>query len=204
MSNIDSVSQSHAVRTKRTDGFLMLLLVTSLCLNVYLGWQVKLSKKGSPPQKIAELSPGMKVNTFTAVNLQGVHLTISYDDTNKPTVFYVISPGCIWCKRNQANIDKLADTKGNDFRFIGLSLTDSGLREYIGEHPLKFPIYTGLTSETITSLGLGSTPHTIVISPQGEVLKSWTGAYIENLQPDVEAYFGVQLPGLTSVNKGAQ
>ena len=98
----------------------------------------------------------------------------------------------------------LADTKGNEFRFIGLSLTDSGLREYIGDHPLKFPIYTGMKAETITSLGLGSTPQTIVISPEGKVVKLWTGAYVERLQPDVEGYFGVRLPGLISVNQGAQ
>src|SRR5262249_38825740 len=119
-----------------------------------------------------------------------------YDSSNKPTVLYVITPSCIWCRRNQPNIEKIAEAKANDFRFIGLSLAESGLKEYVDEHHLKFPVYTGLTAETVRSLGLGSTPQTIVVSPEGKILKVWTGAYMENLRPEVEAYFGIQLPGI--------
>jgi peroxiredoxin len=104
----------------------------------------------------------------------------------------------VWCERNKANLDKLTELRGNDFRFIGLSLTEAGLKEYVERHHLNFPMYTRLTLETIRSLGLGSTPQTIVISPEGRVLKNWTGAYTEHLQPEVEAYFGIRLPGLTS------
>ncbi len=141
----------------------------------------------------------MKVDPVTALGPDGKPFTISYNGTNKPTVFYVISPSCIWCKRNQANIDKLTDTKANDFRFIGISLVEPGLKEYVEEHRLKIPIYTGLTRESIQSLGLGSTPQTIVVSPEGKIVKVWMEAYVEKIQSDVEAYFGVQLPGLTSL-----
>ena len=112
----------------------------------------------------------------------------------------MITPSCIWCKRNQANINKVADTKANDFRFIGLSLAEPGLKEYVEDHHLKFPMHTGLTRETIQSLGLGSTPQTIVVSPEGKILKVWMGAYDEEVRSEVEAFFGVQLPGLTSLN----
>ena len=197
MSSADSHPQGSFVRTKRPDGFLLLLLVASLCLNVYLGWHVK---KGRNVQLNTgtRLSPGTKVDRVTAQSLDGKPITISYDSTNKPTVFYVISPSCIWCIRNQANIEKLTAAKANDYRFIGLSLAESGLKEYVEEHHLKFPVYTRLTAETIQSLRLGGTPQTIVISPAGEVLRMWPGAYSENLQTEVEAYFGIQLPGLTS------
>jgi hypothetical protein len=112
----------------------------------------------------------------------------------------VITPSCIWCKRNQANIDKLVDTKASDFRFIGIALAEAGLKEYVEEHHLKFPVYTGLTKESLQSLGLGGTPETIVISPEGQILKVWMGAYTEQLRPEVEAYFGLQLPGVSSGN----
>lgn len=199
MSSVDSNPQSSPVQTRRLDGFLLLLLIASLSLNVYLGWRVRRGSN-SVPEYTAKLSPGMNVNPFTATSLAGESFTISYDATNKPTVFYVIIPSCIWCRRNQPNIEKLADTKADDFRFIGLSLEESGLKEYVAEHHLKFPVYTGLTTDTVQSLGLGGTPETIVVSPQGEVLKVWTGAYTEQLRSEVEAYFGIQLPGVSSLN----
>jgi peroxiredoxin len=175
----------------------MVLLVISLCLNVYLGWKVK---QGNVQAIIPKLSLGMKVDPVTALGHDGKPFTISYNGSDRPTVFYVITPSCIWCKRNQANINKVADTKANDFRFIGLSLAEPGLKEYVEEHHLKFPTYTGLTRETIKSLGLGSTPQTIVVSPEGKILKVWMGAYDEEVRSEVEAYFGVQLPGLTSLS----
>lgn len=180
---------------------MLLLLLASLSLNVYLGWKVRQAKTTSSiQQNTFKLSPGMKVDPVTAVSLDGKQHTISYAATDKPTVFYVVSPTCVWCERNKANFDKLTDLKGNDFRFIGLSLSELGLKEYVEGNHLNFPIYTGLTSETIQSLGLGSTPQTIVISPEGRVLKNWTGAYGEGVQPEVETYFGIRLPGLTSVS----
>jgi hypothetical protein len=82
----------------------------------------------------------MKIDRFTAVGLDGKQQTISYAATDKPTVFYVLSPSCVWCERNKANIEKLVELKGNDFQFIGLSLTEVGLKEYAESHHLKFPI----------------------------------------------------------------
>lgn len=191
-------SQTSPVHAKRMDGFLLLFLLASLSLNVYLGWKVKQAKTPlSIQQNIVRLSPGMKVDPVTAVSLDGKQHTISYQATDKPTVFYVISPTCVWCERNNANIDKLTELRGNDFRFIGLSLADAGLKEYVEGHHLNFPFYTRLTSETIHSLGLGGTPQTIVISPEGRILKNWTGAYSEHLQPELEEYFQISLPGLT-------
>lgn len=178
MSSVNSDSPGSRVRSNRPDGFLLLLLIASLSLNVYLGWSIK--QRGSVPQNTTTLLPGMTVDQVTAIGTDGNPLTILYNDTDKPTVFYVITPSCIWCKRNQANINKVAETKSNDFRFIGLSLAEPGLKEYIEEHHFKFPVYTGLTARTLQSLGLGSTPQTIVISPEGKVLKVWTGAYSES------------------------
>ena len=192
-------SKGSQVHKKKTDIFLLLLLLLSLSLNVYLGWQVKKAKtQSSVQQNTFKLSPGMKVESVAAVALDGKPVTISYQDSDKPTVFYVLSPSCVWCERNQANIDKLAELKGNDFRFIGLSLVEPGLKEYLEKHRLKFPTYTRLTSKAIDSLGLGGTPQTIVISPDGRVLKIWRGAYIEQVQPELEEYFQIRLPGLTA------
>ena len=194
MSNVDSTSQSIPVRTRKFDGFLLLLLVVSLALNVYLGWKLKQAPIIQP--SASKPLVGKKVDPVTARGLDGKPVTITYNESNKPTVYYVMTPSCIWCRRNQGNINKIAETKANDFRFVGLSLAEEGLQQYADEHPLKFPIYTGLTEGTVRALGLGSTPQTIIVAPGGQVVKVWTGAYIDKLQPEIEAYFGTQLPGL--------
>jgi hypothetical protein len=46
------------------------------------------------------------------------------------------------------------------------------------------------------SYGLGPTPLTLVLSSDGEILKSWVGAYSGHTQKEVESYFGITLPGL--------
>ena len=63
---------------------------------------------------------------------------------------------------------------------------------------LSFPVYSALSPETIKALGLGGTPQTIVVSTDGKVIKNWMGAYTETIQPEVETFFGVRLPGVKS------
>lgn len=65
---------------------------------------------------------------------------------------------------------------------------------------LTFPIYTELSAETISNYKMGGTPRTLVVSPKGELLKSWFGAYGGKLQQEVEEYFSIKLPGIAEVN----
>jgi hypothetical protein len=196
MSESVSSRPETSAREKRPDLFLLLLLIASLSLNVYLGWRVKRGNvvATNVPQKV---SPGTRVEPITALNLDGMAQTILYQDTDKPTVLYVLSPDCIWCERNRDNIAKLCE-QSDRFRFIGISLTDKGLKEYVAKEHFKFPVYTRVAAESMTSLGLGTTPQTIVISPEGRVLKNWTGAYTDRTRSEVEEYFQTQLPGLNS------
>lgn len=123
--------------------------------------------------------------------------TIKFSDAKKLTVLYIFSPACHWCDRNIENIKMLADVQGDTFRLIGIALSDSRLKDYVSTHKLNFPIYKNLSVDNIKMMGLASTPQTIVISPEGKVLKNWIGAYGERLQPQVESFFGINLPGLT-------
>lgn len=196
-----SLSRIFSNPTKKNDVFLLMLLAASLSLNVYLGWSVK-RLNGAPsakPTDVVKLSPGTTVEPIAAVSLsEGRQETISYSGDDKPTVFYVFSPTCVWCERNARNINAIAELKGESFRFIGLSLADDGLREYVESHRLNFPVYKSLTPETVQALGLGSTPQTIVVSPDGRVQQNWVGAYGAAIQPQVEGFFNVRLPGLAA------
>jgi hypothetical protein len=141
---------------------------------------------------------------YRAINIHGENLTAE-------KIYQTLSSGGYFEDDNAAAdyvrgimntpIAGLADAKANDFRFVGLSLDESGLKEYVERHQLKFPVYARLPAETVESLGLGSTPQTIVVSPEGEIVKVWSGAYIEDLRSEVEAYFGIQLPAVMSAGK---
>ncbi len=187
---------------KKNDVFLVVLLMGSLSLNVYLGWKVKQSRRSFPePQNSVKLLPGATVQPVTATSLSGKIETFNYADSGKPTVFYVFSPSCIWCERNNQNINAIARLKGESFRFVGLSLGNDGLPNYAESHQVGFPIYKSLKPESVEMLGLGPTPQTIVISPDGHVLKNWVGAFSGAIQPQVEEFFNVRLPGLVAAKR---
>src|SRR5712692_7588251 len=92
--------------------------------------------------------------------------------------------------------------RGGRYRFIGVSLSQETLAEYVAKNDLKLPVYSGLSPETLKTYKLGSTPQTIVISPEGRVLQNWAGAYVGEQKAQVEAFFHVSLPGLRKLPKG--
>jgi peroxiredoxin len=199
MSDDMLASPGNSNPTKRIDILLLALLLGSLSLNVYLGWYtVDLKNSLRSRQDSSKLVPGTAIQPISVSDLNGKSEIISYADGGKPTVLYVLSPMCDWCERNMQNIQTLARLKGESFRFVGISLADTNLKEYVEGHHINFPVYKNITSDGIHMLALGSTPQTIVISPEGRVLKNWMGAYRGNSQSEVEAYFDVKLPGLTS------
>src|SRR5260370_30348946 len=108
--------------------------------------------------------------------LDGLPELISYQATNQPTVHYIFTPQCVWCQRNLENLKTLIKEKRREYRFIGISLTDEGVEKYVAEKGLDIPIYVGLSPEARADYKMGSTPETIAISPEGEVVQVWGGA----------------------------
>lgn len=177
------------------DVFLVALLAVSLGLNVFLGWKLKGNQnKGILPA--ASLNQDAEVSNFEAYDLSDKLTTITC--RGQITVLYVFSPSCTWCERNLENIRTLASARGDSYRFIGLSLASANLEDYIRSSKLSFPVYTKLSKDVLQKLKLGSTPQTMVISPEGRVMKNWRGAYGEELRSEIEEFFSVRLPGLDS------
>lgn len=177
--------------------FLIILLAASLSLNVVLGWKVTFYNRSSDAKN--RLVEGMSVPPITVSSVSDDRqVTITYGNTDKPTVLYMWTPSCQWCARNLKNINKLASLRGDSYHFVAVSLSDVRLKEYLDANKFEFSVYKHISPEKAQQLGLGSTPQTIIVSPEGKVLKNWIGAYGEALQPEVEKYFNVSLPGLTS------
>src|SRR5260370_15545641 len=179
----------------------ILLWAASVSLNVFLAYKVQnLTSIQSAliGSRIREriLKPGTVVQPISVKRLDGQQEVISYQGAEQSTVLYIFTPPCSWCARNIDNLRTLLDTERGHYRFIGLSLSEEALPEYIAKNNLKFPVYSGLSPETLKTYKLGSTPQTIVISPEGKVLEDWAGAYVGEQKSQVEAFFQVSLPGI--------
>jgi hypothetical protein len=175
------------------------ILSISLAANLLLAYKIKglnnsLQAKAAPPKPL--LPPGTKVAPIKASRLDGQQEIISYGESFQPVVLYVFTPQCQWCANNLANLKAILAQKQGSYRFVGLSLADKDLNDYVGKNKLDIPIYINPAKESQQEYKLGNTPQTIIVSPEGKVLQNWIGAYTGIVQNEVERYFGIKLPGL--------
>jgi peroxiredoxin len=178
--------------------FPVVTLLLSVGLNILLARKVRLLVAGSPP-RVSEplLKEGSIVQPITAKRLGGQMEAISYGGRELPTVLYVFTPQCSWCARNLDNFKALIQKSNHGYRLLGLSLTEDGLAHYVAKNNLAIPVYFA-SKDVQKAYQLGVTPQTLVISPEGRVLKDWAGAYAGQQKSQIEDFFGVKLPGLRS------
>lgn len=178
------------------------LLVCSLAINLLLARRVASLKRTVTVLKSeSRLALGDTLPPIVAKDPQGQTAVLDYSATQLPTVVFIITPDCGWCTKNIMNMRTLVQNAGNRYRFVGLSLSSNKLSDYVKENKLEFPIYTDLPILTMRDYKLGGTPETIVVSPQGQVTRIWSGAFAEDLQKEVENYFSVKLPGIVDPEK---
>jgi peroxiredoxin len=140
------------------------------------------------------LQPGSRVPGIVARAIDGSTHSINFGDGDQPTVLYVFTPQCGWCRKNLENLRALIRQSGSRYRIIGISLTRKDLKDYVDAEHLTFPVYTDLPDGTTAIYKLGGTPETIVISKDSKVQKVWVGAYQEGVKKNIEEYLGVSLP----------
>jgi len=148
---------------------------------------------------------GTKLPTpLPVADQDGRQVSLNFAEDARPTVLYVLSPLCGWCKRNEDNVKALAADAGSRFRFIGLSVEAKDLKDYIAQGHAPFPVYVVRSQDQIRQLHLDGTPETIVVNSTGRVERSWEGAYQSNNQQEIEKFFQVKLPGLKEVAVASQ
>ncbi len=172
---------------------LLIALGASLAANVGLGLKLRQppDDRGRPPKA---LSVGRQVPEIPVTDRHGRGQPLTLGGA-LPSVLYVQSEECVWCRRNLANIRVLAAASTGRYQFKGLSLSASREKVTAEETLLGFEV-VGLERPTAQEFGLAATPTLIVVSADGRVEKIWGGALSGALQGEVEAYFGVRLPGL--------
>jgi hypothetical protein len=130
-------------------------------------------------------------------------VVIDYAEDPRPTVLYVFSEACGWCGRNARNVEQLYSQGKRRFRFVGLARDEEPPREKSEVGRPGLPTYFEPAPATQEAFGFKVVPQTIVISPDGRVLKNWHGAYLGPMHAEVEGFFGVRLPGLTEAHGAA-
>lgn len=193
----------HGVTYRKPQPALTTFVVVAVLLVLSLGTNLLLTRRVSALKNQVRvirsemrLTEGDKVRPVPAKDPQGNSVVFDYRTNKLPTVVFVISPTCKWCTQNIMNMRALVEKASDRFQFVGFSLSSDKLHDYVTQNKLNFPMYTDLPLNPTSDYKLGGTPQTLVVSPTGEVMKVWSGAFADNLQKDVEAYFGVSLPGL--------
>ena len=171
---------------------LAVLLCVSVCINIVLTNRLR-ALKGTPP------STGQVLPPIEALGLDGSRQVISYANSGTPTVLYVFSPACPWCKRNVSNLRMLVGSIGKRYRVVALSLDDKGLQSDVAQLALSIPVYHSPAASAKRKYGFRVTPETWVIGSSGKVTKHWAGAWMDTNQRDIEQYFGITLPGVADV-----
>jgi hypothetical protein len=110
------------------------------------------------------------------------------------TILYVFSPACAWCIRNVAAVQALATQTAARYRFVGLSLSDVGLSQFLVLNKPAFPVLQPRSLAELSAYHPGMTPETLVISKQRIVLADWRGAYTNATKDSIEEFFSVNLP----------
>lgn len=146
------------------------------------------------------LQSGQKVPDIAGKTVEGDATEVNFSASNKPTILYVFTPACVWCKRNFENVAALHRNIADRYNFVGVSLTDKDLASYVKAHSIEYPVVTGLSDGTKAIYRMGGTPTTIVVSPENKVLKAWTGVYNGTQEAEISSYFHVKMPGLVREN----
>lgn len=175
------------------------LLLISVLLNLVLARRVKFLNEAIALVKSEQsIDEGEMAPPIAAHDLDGRATVIRFNSVSIPTLVYVFTPPCSWCTRNLVAIKTLAQNLKGRYRVVGISLSSDGLQKYVTDSELDFPVYGDISVEARSAYHLGGTPDTIVVSTDGRVLKHWQGAYVGSTKQDIEAYFNVHLPSISS------
>jgi len=138
------------------------LLVASAAINVLQGARIlKLERILDSRAHAGGLGVGNSVPPLELTTMSGEQARIEYASVTTPTLLYIFSPSCIWCRRNAAAIKALTTGMRSKLRVIGISLSQDGVAAFRTETGIDFPVYMP-SPTTSLAYNLGETPTTIL------------------------------------------
>lgn len=165
------------------------ITLVSLSMNILLVREVRRLRSFARADAVGRLSG----RSFKALTLEGRPTTVTLSDT-RPSVLYVFTPQCSWCRHNAEKVSllqKAVAAKGYDFLY--LSLSSQEVKDFAARYHHDNNVVVDVDPSVVLALRLGKTPHTLVIGPDGTVNKQWVGAFTDNTLREIETYFGITL-----------
>jgi len=120
------------------DPVLILLLAASLAGNVYQAFRSTGARTAK--QEMAAIAVGTHVPWIEGIGHDGKTGRVILDSRLRPSVVFVLTPDCPWCRNTLPSLERLAATRSRDYDFVVLSL---------GEEPID-------SSPNVTTLGAPS------------------------------------------------
>ncbi len=181
------------IRVDRSFRFLVpSLLILSAAANIILLVE-RYNLRRAAPLISAGLQDdvGRTLPPLPVLDMSGHPTLVDYGASKTPTLMYIFTPSCIWCKRNLPLLKDLASKPHPSYRLIAVSLSTDKLEDYVHSVGLRFPVYSNSTRAGALTYGFSSTPQTLLIAPSGTLLKRWRGAYLGALRQEVEQSLGI-------------
>jgi hypothetical protein len=174
---------------------LLLVLVAVLSSNLVLAKQNRDLKHQLVRKGQQYLGVGDTVPALRGLGLDGRITTVSYGQDDRPTLLFVFSPACGWCKIHLPNWQAMVAQSSGRYRIVALSILPEKTAEFVAEHGLSEAIVlVEPEPRDILAYKFHLTPQTILVDSTGTVRKNWLGAFGSGERQDIEHTLGVRLP----------
>jgi hypothetical protein len=175
-------------------GVVLALMLASAAINIALSLECARLRETLRDVQSHRSVPKAKLTSFTAKSIDGRPTGFTFP-REKMVLLYAFSPTCVWSRRNHPYAVSLSKKLGMraDFAAVSLSNDRSLLEAYIAEHPCPFPTLIGVSSALKRDLNMGVTPQLLVLSPAGELVKVWSGAFVDKNREEIEAFLHVKI-----------
>ncbi len=170
------MDRAHLWVTKVRMPMLAIACLVVMALNIALVIQNRTLKRQMGSGIPSQLPPvGLTLPPVEGTAPGGLRTTMPYEKGGKKTVLFVFSPSCHVCTQNWANwtsVANLADPHST--RLVYLNILQGGSDESFRQYAMN-SVLIEADPKTIEAYNLRYTPETILINPEGRILRAWIG-----------------------------
>ncbi|KOP78870.1 thiol-disulfide oxidoreductase [Lysinibacillus sp. FJAT-14745] len=131
--------------------------------------------------KVELIAVGSQAPDFTLVDLNGEKHKLS-DYKGQGVFLNFWGTFCPPCEKEMPAINRqyqVYKDQGVQTLSVNIAQTDFEVQNFVDRHELKFPVVIDKTKDVMTTYNVGNLPATLLIDPDGKVVKITTGEMTE-------------------------